>query len=431
MKLLVPACCLAIILIAGPARSGEYDLTIPEAEKSWWELGGYVEARYYGRLTRSGSDLGRLKLRRDDSEVEHDGRVEAQIRGAIGPDRAKFKFLTDHMYQDTIQDSGFDNKIYEGYFALRPGNTLALDLGKKVRLWGKGYAWNPVGFISRPKNPDEPELNLEGYLGLEAEYVKSLSGGGLSNFALTVVMLPVFDWENTPLGRAGDIDLAAKAYFLLYDTDIDFIFFHGPNRPTGLGLDFSRNLKENLEIHGELALDLDAEKKTIGPDGGLVSQTENQVSFLVGLRYLTASETTLIAEYYRNGRGYSRDEADDFYDLIDRAWGQYDATGNSAALDQAENISRTLFSQKNYGRNYFYFRAIQKEPLNILYSSAWLTTIVNLDDFSLSLSPGASYMLTDNLELNARAIIPLGGAGTEFGEKLDAGRVEVYVRYYF
>lgn len=431
MKLLALACCLAIILIAGPACSGEYDLTIPEAEKSWWELGGYVEARYFGRLTREASALGRLKLKSDESALEHDGRAQAQLRGAVNLDRVGFKFMTNHAYQDTLQETGFDNQVYEAYLSLRPNANLTLDLGKKVSSWGKGYAWNPVGFISRAKDPDEPELNLEGYLGLEAEYVKSFTGKALSNLALTAVLLPVWDWENTPLGEPGDLNVAAKAYGLVFDTDVDLLFFHGPSQPTRLGLDFSRNLQENFEIHGEIALDLNADRKTLNPDGTISGDRENQLSFLVGLRYLTASETTLIAEYYHNGRGYSRDEADDFYNLIDRAWDQYAATGNSAALDRAEQVSRPLFSQKNYGCDYLYFRAIQKEPLGLLYSSAWLTTTVNLGDFSLSLSIGGSYMITDNLELNARTIIPLGGAGTEFGEKLDVGRVEVYLRFYF
>jgi hypothetical protein len=32
-----------------------------------------------------------------------------------------------------------------------------LDAGKKVVKWGKGYAWNPVAFVDRPKNPEDPE----------------------------------------------------------------------------------------------------------------------------------------------------------------------------------------------------------------------------------------------------------------------------------
>jgi len=80
----------------------------------------------------------------------------------VGLDRIRFKFLTNHAYQDTLQETGFDNQVYEGYLSLRPNANLSLDMDKKVRSWGKGYAWNPLGFISRPKDPDEPEASLEG-----------------------------------------------------------------------------------------------------------------------------------------------------------------------------------------------------------------------------------------------------------------------------
>ncbi|MBW1712462.1 MAG: hypothetical protein JRJ59_04885 [Deltaproteobacteria bacterium] len=59
----------------------ERDLDIPEVEKSWWKLGGYLEGRYLGRLTREGSYMGRLKLRSDDSGLEHDGRARLSSRG--------------------------------------------------------------------------------------------------------------------------------------------------------------------------------------------------------------------------------------------------------------------------------------------------------------------------------------------------------------
>ena len=50
--------------------------------------------------------------------------------------------------------------IYEGYLSLKPSTSLSFKFGKQTLLWGKGYAWNPVAFVSRPKDPDDPELAL-------------------------------------------------------------------------------------------------------------------------------------------------------------------------------------------------------------------------------------------------------------------------------
>ncbi|MBW1712464.1 MAG: hypothetical protein JRJ59_04895 [Deltaproteobacteria bacterium] len=99
------------------------------------------------------------------------------------------------------------------------------------------------------------------------EFVKSLARPDLSNFALTAVALPAWERENSDLGEPGDVDLAAKAYFLLYDTDIDLMFFYGPDQPPRVGADFSRNIRENFEVHGEVAVDFDAPWKTLSSGG--------------------------------------------------------------------------------------------------------------------------------------------------------------------
>lgn len=41
------------------------------------------------------------------------------------------------------------------------------------------------------------------------------------------------------------------------------------------------------------------------------------------------------------------------------------------------------------------------------------------------------YTGINNLELRARLYLLQGGAGTDFGEKANSRKVEVYARYYF
>ena len=50
--------------------------------------------------------------------------------------------------------------IYEGYLSLKPSSSLSFKFGKQTLLWGKGYAFNPVAFVSRPKDPMIPNLLL-------------------------------------------------------------------------------------------------------------------------------------------------------------------------------------------------------------------------------------------------------------------------------
>ena len=59
----------------------------------------------------------------------------------------------------------------------------------------------------------------------------------------------------------------------------------------------------------------------------------------------------------------------------------------TAPLQKASNLSQGAYGRPNSGKNYLYFRAVQKEPFDSLYFSPALTVIENLDDRSRSLVP--------------------------------------------
>jgi len=70
-----------------------------------------------------------------------------------------------------------------------------VDAGKLALKWGKGYAWNPVGFVERAKDPNDPELAREGYTMLSADYIRNFDGP-LQTLAFTPVLLPVSSGAN-------------------------------------------------------------------------------------------------------------------------------------------------------------------------------------------------------------------------------------------
>ena len=79
----------------------------------------------------------------------------------------------------------------------------------------------------------------------------------------------------------------------------------------------------------------------------------------------------------------------------------------------------------------FYLRVRQKEPLDFLYFTPSLTTVVNLRDPNFSIAPEIAYMGITNPELRFKATFLVGGEGTEFGEKPNDYRLEFRARYYF
>jgi hypothetical protein len=245
-------------------------------------------------------------------------------------------------------------------------------------------------------------------------------------------MLPVVeDFSNSELGETGDWNLAAKLYLLWHDTDLDFIYFNGPEQEESLGFDFAKNLAENLEIHGEVGLKLKARHVLLDSLGNALVSEEDQLSYMAGVRYLNSHDTTFFLEYYHNGAGYSSSELDGFFAYQKAAHESWLATKNEAIMQRAIRATRPYYGQRNFGRHYLYFKASQKEPFDFLYLTAWLASVVNLEDLSFSLQPGVSWSPVTNLVLNFRLAFPMGGSGTEFGEKPDQARSEFWVRYYF
>ncbi len=433
VKTLLILLCLLFLAWAPWARAGDHDFEIPEAEHKPYELGGKLEMRYANHQLNQGSARHRLNFYNNapGSYIEEWTGI-LELQGSYIHENAKFSFLTHHAYKDTYYGSEWDNTLYEAYLSLRPSASLTLEVGKKSFQWGKGYAWNPVGFVNRPKDPDDPDLNLEGFTGAWFDYIKSFNKGSLNNLALTGLVLPVIDdWANPELGASGDINLAIKLYLLWYDTDIDFIFFDGPDQPDSYGFDFAKNLAENFEIHGELAYKRDVYRVVLDSQGQTVASRENQLSYMFGVRYLNARDTTFILEYYHNGAGYDQEQVEAFFEYQDEAWRKWMADGDEAVMDRAFKSTSPYYKQRNFGKDYIYFKAIQKEPFDILSFNPWVTVIANLRDLSFNLQPGMSYSPMTNLMLYFRVAIPIGPARSEFGEKQDTVRPELWIRYHF
>ena len=409
----------------------EYKFDASEIEKKPYHLGGYGEFRPV--VNGLDPDAAIYKLRfynRDMGKTTEEYNFKLLVDGSYEQDNARLFLRLSYDVNNTYLGWSDDLTPYEAFLSLKPSHSLTLDAGKKVAKWGKGYAWNPVAFIDRPKDPDEPDLALEGYWVLSADWIRSFSGP-LKTVSFTPVFLPVLDGINDDFGKTGQANIAAKLYLLFYDTDIDLILFTGGSRTTRYGVDFSRNITPNLEVHGEFAYIEDFQKRYIDSKGNILSSTYDTASYLLGVRYLSQRETTYILEYYRNGTGFSKDEFQDFYRLIDRAYDQYLTTGNSALLGKAQNLSQGNYGRPNNGQDYLYLRVSQKEPFDILYFTPSLTTIINLRDPSLSIAPEVAYTGITNLELRLKATFLVGGEGSEFGEKPNDYRLEFRARYYF
>jgi hypothetical protein len=354
-----------------------------------------------------------------------DGNIEKGIAGF-------YLQLSADFQQSNVFDSTSEINAYQAYLSLKPSSSLAVDTGKKTSKWGKGYAWNPAAFVDRPKDPDDPELALEGYVIASADYIKSFASGPLKTFSFTPVILPAYGDVNDDFGETDHLNVAAKVYFLVYDTDIDFMFLSGGSKTPRYGFDFSRNIGTNLEVHGEFAFIRNFTKPLVDANGNTTSVTYDAVNFVLGTRYLSTLNTTYIFEYYHQGTGYTSEEISNFYSFIDKGYESFLSNGATQALTKARSVTQ----QGGYGRftpetNYLYLRVSQSEPFDILYFTPSLTWIYNLSDRSFSITPELLYAPITNLELRLRTGFLVGSSDSEFGGKQNDYRIEFRARYYF
>ncbi len=413
--------------IAGAHAQEEPAFDASAFEKKSFELGGYVQLKQESLSLDRGAafyKLGFVNQPQRESLERTTGTL--QLAGKARHGIGTFDFRLNADAQRDQLGSDHDSAIYEAAYSLRPAPGFTAEAGKRSLKWGKGYAWNPIGFVERAKDPNDPQLAREGFVMADADWISS-PGGDLQTVAFTPVLLPVGSDVNSDFGERGHLNPAAKLYLLYRDTDIDFAWQGKGSRPARFGMDFSRNLVSNLEIHGEWARILHSPRPLTDSAGRVSTEVGNATSYLLGTRYLTAGDTTYIVEYYHNGTGYSEDEAAQFYALVDTAF----ATGNTALVQKALLVSQGGYGRPNPGKDYLYFRAQQKDALGIVYFSPAITAMVNLLDRSYQLTPELSYTGINNLELRARLFLLHGGGATDFGEKQVARKLELQARYYF
>jgi hypothetical protein len=419
---------LALAGAIRPAVADEkYEFDASQYEKKALELNGFLEFRPGRFALDTDSAFYKLNFAGQPTR-ENFNRVNGSIElsGIYRLDPLSFNFLARGITQHDYTGGEDTGQFLEGYLSWQVGTGATLAAGKKAPHWGKGYAWNPAAFLDRQKDPNDPDLSREGFGFAGAELVKSLDGP-LRTVAFSAMVVPTSDSMNNDFGPGTHANPAAKLYLLYNDTDIDFMVLGQGARAARYGMDFSRNITPSFEVHGEWARILGQTRLLIGENGQPGRETGNTTSYLVGLRYLTESDTTWIAEYYHNGGGYSEAEMDRFYAWVDRAAG----SGSDALVRQARDMAAGSYAQPNPMRDYAYLRISQKDPFDQLYWTPAVTIIANTADRSYSIAPEIAYAGIANLEVRLRAMFLRGDRSTDFGERQYDWRLELRARYYF
>ncbi len=410
---------LLTCLLAGTVHAEEFSFDAGEFEMKPFEFGGYLE--FKAERATLNRDSSNYLLNGMSSDTLNRNTATAKLNAKFTQGMASLNLRGSVDVQRDELTRSHELRFDEAYVSFKPAPGFTLDAGKIAIKWGKGYAWNPVGFIERPKDPNDVDTAREGYTMVAADFIRNFEGD-LKTIAFTPVLLPVGNQHNSDFGEPNHTNAAAKLYLLWHDTDIDFTWLGGGSRTSRFGIDFSKNLTPNFEIHGEWARISDYAQRRIDAAGNVAMTTRDVSSLLLGLRYLTENDTTWIAELYRNGTGYTQSQLADFHGLVD--------SGNPALVSTAKQIS-PAYQRANAGRDNLYLKVSQKEPFNIVYFTPSLTWMSNLADQSWSLTPELLYTGITNLDLRLKATWLHGKAHSEFGEKQNERKLELMARLYF
>ena len=356
---------LGISLLAVNLSADEYDFNMDAIEQTPYEYSGYL------RLEDKAQ-----RLNNETQDTQNYLHLESSLDFSYNYEIYKFKssFMATHDYiQDKLKKS--DLVTNDFYIEAKLNTNHSFLVGKQSLTWGKGYFFNPVAFFDRAKDPTQPTQAREGFIVAKYSYNKSFDSE-LKNLSFDFVYLPSTekinkDYYNLVTNKEDANNIALRLYMLLYDTDIDVIYNHSDEASEKIGIDFSKNIQTNFELHGEYANVL---------DGGY--------TYLLGLRYLTDFELTIISEYLYRSEGLTKEE-----------------------------IETTTLNIPFIAKDYAITLITQKEPFDFLYFSIYYKNMMNLQDKSMQNKIGASYTFKNNVDTDLSYNINSGERLSEFGKK--------------
>ncbi len=406
---------LILILITVSLFAQDYSFDIPGTEKKTLEWSGNLDGKYSVTQMRTESPFYQLQFPASLSDYLSQYKMELYLNADYRTRDMGFHLKTHSSYYND-SNAGFD--LFEAYGNYNLSFNTNICLGKQMFNWGKGYAFNPVGFVNPFKDPENPELAQAGLLSMSFETIKSFQNNWLKTVALTGIVIPPNETINERYGEIDNTEFAFKGYGLIWDTDMDVMAYFNKNGLSKYGADFSLNLKENIEIHGESAFFID---DTIShfANGQLTKSVKDGKSWLFGMRYLNKWNTTIVAEYYHNDFGWSDSDWDSYLNVVDMA------VSNNMQPSSMPSMGMTSM------QNYLYLKVTQPEPFDMVYFSPSIYAIYNLEDKSAIIGAPISYSPVNNFSVTFWPTIMIGNEDSEFGSKQIKSKFDLWVKYYF
>lgn len=382
---------------------------------------------------------------REHSYLSSDISLIANFGGFYrGVDMAGREVALDDKSSPQVQPIVSINEFFVSHEFIPELNVL---VGKKRIVWGPGLAFNPTDLLNPRRDPTDPTFQRSGVWLAQVEAPLSFATFTLvfaptqlkqvSGLPTHFLYWPTWDARDSQ----AHYQVAARAYALLWDTDINLMFFYGNKsvddfeaKPR-VGLSFSRIFFEALEVHGEALFQTGSSRDFINADcvTSLVQANVCQAQrvpfttkaklnepalrprVLVGARWQFSDDSLLSLEYLYQHDGWNQDHFQSFANVLGlipeaRALG-FDAAsipGAGSLLGGTGSDGLPVrFAFDPRGRHYA-FVTFQKPRL---FDDFTLQAVViaNLRDLSSIVNASVTWSATEWLNLSLLGFAPVPG----------------------
>ncbi|HLA79048.1 MAG TPA: hypothetical protein VJU18_15835 [Vicinamibacteria bacterium] len=298
--------------------------------------------------------------------------------------------------------------LRQAYLQYSFGDGLTLRAGKQRIAWGSGFAWNPTNRLEPAKNPLNTGLEQAGSWAVRMDVVPA-SWVGL----ILVAARDQAAAADLPLETQGRVRRigAARARFLVWNTDLALVLSGGAGGRSLVGLDLGRSLGGSVSVHLEGATYRGAE---------LVPARADRRFFRLaaGLLYLRGESQSLSLEYFWNSEGYDgqamaayRRNLDDTYAAAQDP--RLPPPARQAALDAYRVAAALPFSGGLGLRRHYLHGSWTRSSRDSRWTGA-ARAVVGLADGGLAFTPGLGFAPRGDLTLQLDALVLLGPQDSEF-----------------
>ncbi|MFP4662634.1 MAG: hypothetical protein ACLFPF_10610 [Halanaerobiales bacterium] len=368
----------------GLGISGELQTVVSynkvDLEKSWLLNLDQTDSDYY---------TGDLVL-----DLLFDARFKNRIRALLNLDLY-------YNYNDYDENSNTDYFVKEVFVDIPYQEKIYIRAGKQTLKWGKSYFWNPTDLVNvERKDISDINKSREGTEGIKIH----IPYGAERNLYFFINTNGIDSVDRI----SQDIALSAKYAFLYGNSEMSFSLWTKKDFQSVYGFDISTGLND-IDIRGEVSLSKGDNNFIMDYDTFEVYQEKDKIVSRASAGFSTffdhgdiSDRISLSGEFYYNSNGYGENiykKIDEISDPLTRQTVKYTYLGEVYQANRNSKYYAAFFTQ---------YKEFLDPDLTLNFNG-----LVNLMDFSKTLSLGMNYQPRSNLFFDLNYTKFLGDKNTE------------------